>query len=809
MARVKAFRSLWQRPLRQASLGVRILAWILRAMLFVEGHVTNQKGTPMKLQRVIHGSVGTMVLSAALMVLPDAFAQEVIETGAPGVLDTPGATYVLTKDVTAEYSAFMIKGDDITLDLGGHTVTYGTAVGVDRSSGVFLRPAGGEEPFKGVPKDGFGGGDRFTLRNGRIVQGPQPIAEKLTIRNGRVVSAAGPVPGRYCFAIYVRGCRGLEISNVTTEVNSRDTDNLYIRECADIQIHDNHCISKVREITDRHYPGTGVITVAGVRGPIDIHRNVIDGGGQWGIRVAGGRELTGHLVLLHHNIIRHRSYTTNGYAIGAAAPNMRIYANVIKPEAGRGVHLTGSGIDFFNNIVDVKEKPNPEYPRTRAHGIKLEGCRHTLVHHNFSRAVAAEGYGDAAPLDFSVRTHSANRVFNNTVVAQRKPNAGDFWAASINLYSSQPRSLTQVHDNIFKTNHRHLRADWGGGRGFDFANNRFETIDDPQDYQFWLFAQSSRAESRNLTFLDNQLAGHTDYRRIGPLRPSIPRQGIDARILRTANVNVVDPAGKGIAGALVTAFEDGKEVASAVSGDDGKAALALLACRIVGDREKPIAEHGPYDVAVQLDGRMVQCVSVDPVETTTLDVTATDPNRKLYVYAGWDQRKRIGETAILDGTVTVVGQAGEPKISWERVSGSSSQPIVDPNLAQAKVVMNKWGSCTFELTARLGDEVAKDRVSVRADAKLTPAAVALAPKAAKLHSIVQLDGTTSTDPRGFPKSEIGYVWRQIEGPEAILSSNEWPDPVFYPTEAGTYAFDLTVSNPLRTSKPTRCTVKVE
>lgn len=763
----------------------------------------------MNRRAVTRATVGALPLIVMLTAISDAPARDTIQIDSPGVLDIPGATYVLTKDVIAEYTAFMIKGNDITLDLGGHTVTYGTAIGVDRSSGVFLRPAGGEKPFKGVPREGFGGGNRFTLRNGRIIQGTQPVAAKLTMRNGRMVDAAGPVPGHSCIAVYVRRCRGLEISKITTEVNSRDTDNLYIRECADVDIHDNYCVSRVREITDRHYPGTGVITVAGVQGPIDIHHNVIDGGGQWGIRVSGGRELTGHLVLLHHNIIRHRSYTTNGYAIGAAAPNMRIFANVIQPAAGRGVHLTGSGMDFFNNIVDVKEKPNPEYPRTRAHGIKLEGCRHTLVHHNFSRAVAAEGFGDAAPLDFSVGTHSANRVFKNTVVAQREPNAGDFWAASINLYSNQPGSLTQVHDNIFKSNHWHVRADWGGSRGFDFVNNRFETIGDPQDYQFWLFAQSSRAESRDLTFKDNQLVGRSDYRSVDPLHPSIPRQGIDARILWTVKVNVVDPAGKGIAGALVTANEGGKEVGFASTGDDGTVSLPLLDYRVVGDQKNPIEEHGPYDMAVQLDGRVVQGLSVDPVETTTLNVTVTDPDRKLYVYAGNDQRRRIGETAVLDGKVTVVGQAGKPKIRWERVTGNSSQPIVAPNSARTEVMMDKWGSCTFELTAKLGGEVAKDRVSVRADAQLTPTAIALAPATARTHSIVQLDGTTSTDPRGFSGSEITYAWRQIEGPDAILSSDEWSDPIFYPTETGTYVFDLTVSNPLRTSKPARCTVRVK
>jgi hypothetical protein len=263
-----------------------------------------------------------------------------------------------------------------------------------------------------------------------------------------------------------------------------------------------------------------------------------------------------------------------------------------------------------------------------------------------------------------------------------------------------------------------------------------------------------------------------------------------------------------VGGALVTAEEDGKEVAATLSADDGKARLALLDYRIVGDGDNPIEEHGPYELVVRSGGKEVSRTTVDPVAPTTVKVTVIDPNRTLYVNAGEDQRRRIGETATLDGKVVAIGQASEPEIVWKRVGGSGDSPITNANSARAQVAMAKWGTCIFELSAKLGDEVAKDRVSVRADARLTPTAVALAPKTAKLHTIVQLDGTTSTDPRGFPKSQIGYVWTQTDGPQAILSSNEWPDPIFYPTEAGTYVFELTVSNPLRTSKPARCTVTV-
>lgn len=112
----------------------------------------------------MHRARHTAILGPLLFVAATTALAETIEIDAPGILDEPGATYVLTRDVTVERTAFMVKDDHITLDLGGHTIIYGTAVGVDRCRGVFLRPGGSEGPFKGVPKEGFGGGNRFTLR---------------------------------------------------------------------------------------------------------------------------------------------------------------------------------------------------------------------------------------------------------------------------------------------------------------------------------------------------------------------------------------------------------------------------------------------------------------------------------------------------------------------------------------------------------------------------------------------------------------------------------------------------------------------
>jgi hypothetical protein len=358
---------------------------------------------------------------------------KVIEIDKSGILDQPGATYVLTKDVTAPRTAFMIKGNGITLDLRGHTITYGTEVGVDYCHGVFLRPGGGEESFKGVPLEGFGGGNDFTLKNGRIVQGKQPVAPEgaITYRSGRMTGEEGdhPRPGRYCHAVYIRGCDGFLVTGVTTEVNSRDSNNIHVLYCKGGEIAGNHCVSTVREISDRHWPGTQVIHVAPVGGPVDIHHNTIDGGGQWGVYVASEGN-TGHLIQVHHNVIRHRSYTTNGYALGCHAPNMRVYANVVK-SIGRGAHLTANNVDFYNNIIEPRERPNPEYPSTRTHGIKLEHPGHTQVHHNFCRVVAEEGFGDADPLDFDCQRYSCNRIYKNTIEAIARDEAGRFVTSNV------------------------------------------------------------------------------------------------------------------------------------------------------------------------------------------------------------------------------------------------------------------------------------------------------------------------------------------------------------------------------------------
>jgi len=91
-------------------------------------------------------------------------------------------------------------------------------------------------------------------------------------------------------------------------------------------------------------------------------------------------------------------------------------------------------------------------------------------------------------------------------------------------------------------------------------------------------------------------------------------------------------------------------------------------------------------------------------------------------------------------------------------------------------------------------------------AKLRASVVVVGDEAAK--TIVQLDGSRSTDPRGFPPHTIRYQWRQTGGPTVNLSSVEWIDPIFFPDQPGNYEFELVVSSPIAASEATRYIVEV-
>jgi hypothetical protein len=90
-----------------------------------------------------------------------------------GNLDQPGRIYTITADVACPANGFAITADNITLDLGGHTLSNNS--GVKTGSGVFLAGTGVE---------------RAQVRNGTILRwrggietNPSNVIERITVSN--------------------------------------------------------------------------------------------------------------------------------------------------------------------------------------------------------------------------------------------------------------------------------------------------------------------------------------------------------------------------------------------------------------------------------------------------------------------------------------------------------------------------------------------------------------------------------------------------------------------------------------------------
>ena len=104
-------------------------------------------------------ALGDIAAAACKPVTPRKPGNGEIPVDAPGNLDKPGATYILTKDIIAPTSAFY-AAKDITLDLNGYSIVYASG-------------------YKGVPNCGFEEG----LKGWDVSKAPEAEAKSMLMRH--------------------------------------------------------------------------------------------------------------------------------------------------------------------------------------------------------------------------------------------------------------------------------------------------------------------------------------------------------------------------------------------------------------------------------------------------------------------------------------------------------------------------------------------------------------------------------------------------------------------------------------------------
>ena len=364
-----------------------------------------------------------------------------VSLSAPGTLSTAGATYLLTKDVSAAGTAFTVTAKDVVLDLGGHEVVYGTGAGT--VYGVKARDLSGS----------------FTVRNGRVRQG-----------------GGG---GASCHALDLEGLGSVRVSHVTATVSGTDADGVSIAGVSgDVRVDHTTVACLTTVVTNRHFPGVAAIRVDEASGGAEIDHCLVTASPQWGIRLQGPS--SSGPVLVHHNrVIGTKARVANGYMLGVYKRNADVFENEASGES-RGVHVASDGSDgidclVHDNALTVQDQRNAEYPDFHwVHGIKVEGAPGAKVYDNAVTGVADAAHAEVRAIDVALQSSAGDvhgvEIRRNRVLAKA---TDDTWHAFAFHWTEGTSGACDmaVEGNVFAATDRCLQHSWDGGRGAPFVGN--------------------------------------------------------------------------------------------------------------------------------------------------------------------------------------------------------------------------------------------------------------------------------------------------------------------------------------------------
>jgi hypothetical protein len=258
--------------------------------------------------------------------------------------------YQLANDISSSGTCLSVQGHDITIDLNGHTITYGTAAtnpaGQHRHG--ILAIACWDNETQGNPCSDSANFANITVAGnlgnptvkGKIVQGSAAAAYSHAIRVGQ-----GSV------------VNGLTVQGVDITISAPSSIAVYTNfSTGGAAIYNNTIHNNVTQILNRmNLEGQSIkldneshATVGNM-----IHENTIIGGAQGGIREtnqAGSK--------LYNNDISLNASYTNDFCIDAIGVNVEIYGNNCHNTQGRGFHLAGDKLNVHDNTINVVEHSN-------------------------------------------------------------------------------------------------------------------------------------------------------------------------------------------------------------------------------------------------------------------------------------------------------------------------------------------------------------------------------------------------------------------------------------------------------------------
>jgi hypothetical protein len=510
-----------------------------------------------------------------------------ISLTAPGNLSVAGATYVLLNDVASAGTAFTISATDVTLDLGGHTVTYGTGAG--SAHGVY---------------------SEYLYNTGRT-----------TVRNGTIVEGGGS--GGQREGVYFRGGHDVRLTHLSVTVHGDDAHGIAIVDSLTGDQRIDHCAIHCDTLVDtsRTYPGVAAIVIEGCTKGLEIDENRVYSSPQWGIKVQGNATVGDSLV--HHNrVLGTKALVANGYMIAVYKPATDVFENELAGES-RGIHFDGTdgaahGSLCHDNVIVCQDQPNPEYPDYHwVHGIKLEGAKNVVVTRNFVTGVADDAHAEVRCLDLDVETATGVRIEKNRFTAKALTPKYRAHALQWTSGPATGSSDVVVRGNVFTATDREINRAWGAAHGGVFAGNawiRDLSQGAAHPFLFEYFDTSDAAPAPGHRVLDalttEDLTANDQWNAPGPYTAT--REW-------SLTIEAVGPQGTPVAGAAVSVRDGFGALAFSGTTDAAGLCLGTVVATKLSNGPAVVAQ-GPFAVTVTKAGVGAYAGTIPVTKTSALRV---------------------------------------------------------------------------------------------------------------------------------------------------------------------------------------------
>jgi len=521
--------------------------------------------------------------------------------GPPFMLDRPQTYYLVTEDIVADSTAMGVAADGITLDLGGHTITYDDKAG---------------SPDPSADESLFG---HYGVRGPcgiRTADGRGPIAVvNGTIRQG--AGKGGSRPAGYN-PVFIRRPRRIELAGITAEyVGSQVSGIVVNNSLGTVDMHHNVLVDRGTEMFNRHSGMAAIVFDTGrsAAGGSRCHHNLVRRTRHRGISVGSGDQC-------YANEIYVDGYATNSYGVmfysnRQPVENLQIRDNRI---FATGFHPVGIGAGFHaknvlvsGNYIQVQgTEPDPRWlgdagsgrPVGAFHtvnGVRIqkgpqenvEYRENTIVVKGRSEGCLMRGFW-LAPLG-SMRGVVLRD--NHVKLLAEDQHAEGHAVAALGSGKDDPEERVTLVGNRIESNLCNLRFGdvYGyGGRRYRFFDNTFVRLGDDPRYNTIRIGWNSRPEEESFgnLFVDTKLEGGASFDNV--FYDTGPSGRFDFSVAWTLTLST-DPGAR-----VLIRDRQGQEVFSAAVPPDGQIAVPLVQ---YVQRPDGKTVRTPHTVTVAKDGK--------------------------------------------------------------------------------------------------------------------------------------------------------------------------------------------------------------